>query len=124
MAKRKETLVKTILNIGLARNDGAPDNGVLHVVVKLNQFGFRLKAGEVHEVTHALGTERTLVVEVYPRDGIATRAAVYRLSLELAQDCIAVGFVQDGTVTSGELIGPKAADWGEFDPAYFVNLSA
>ena len=118
--------MKTILNIGLARNDGAPDNGVLHVVVKLNQFGFRLKAGEVHEVTHALGTERTLVVEVHPRnDTRTTRASVYRLSVELAQDCIAVGYVDDqGNVIDGELVGPNAVDWGTFDPDYFVKLSA
>ncbi|CDK30080.1 hypothetical protein AMP1_8 [Burkholderia phage AMP1] len=112
--------MNTILNIGLARNDGKPDNGVLHVVASLNEYGFKLVAGEVFEVTHAHGVEQTLIAEVeYQHNAIYLPAAVKALADELAQDCIAVGYLQDGTLQGGDLYGSKAAEWGPFNPQYF-----
>ncbi|QYD70119.1 hypothetical protein KZJ38_07365 [Paraburkholderia edwinii] len=117
--------MKTILNIGLARNDGEPDNGILHVVAKINQYGFIIRAGEIHEVTHAHGTERTLIAEVkYTRNEAYLPTAVYHLSQDLAQDCIAIANQSDNGVISGAIYGPKAAEWGEFDPRFFVGLSS
>lgn len=120
----RHSIMKTIVNIGLARNDGAPDNGILHVVVKLNQLGFLLRAGEIFEVTHANGTERTLVAEVdYTHNAAYLPSAIYHLSEQLAQDCIAVGYVVDGKVIGGDLFGPKTAEWGTFDPQYFRTIA-
>lgn len=114
--------IRTILNIGLARNDGKPDNGILHVVAKLNDYGFKLVAGEVFEVMHGKGTEQTLIAEVEYQHHAQYHigVAVHVLSLKLAQDCIAVGYVSDGSVLGGNLYGPKAHEWGQFNPEYFV----
>lgn len=113
--------MNTILNIGLARNDGKPDNGVLHVVASLNEYGFKLVAGEVFEVTHANGTKQTLIAEVaYQHHAQYLPAAINALSLELAQDYIAVGYVIDGKLQGGDLYGPKSAEWGPFNSEYFV----
>lgn len=111
----------TILNIGLARNDGAPDNGVLRVVASLNDYGFKLLGGEVHEVTHAKGVERTLIAHVeYQHHTQYLPAAINALSNLLAQDCIAVGYVEDGKLRGGDLFGPLAAEWAPFNPDFFV----
>lgn len=114
--------MKTILNIGLARNDGAPDNGVLRVVASLNEYGFKIVSGEVHEVTHEKGVERTLVVAVaYQHHEQYIPAALNSLSRHLAQDCIAIGYVDDNdSIRGGDLYGPLAAEWAPFNPAYFV----
>ncbi|KVE35707.1 hypothetical protein [Burkholderia sp. BDU5] len=113
--------MNTILNIGLARNDGKPDNGVLHVVASLNEYGFKFVAGEVFEVTHGNGTAQTLIAEVeYQHHAQYIPQAIAALSDELAQDCIAVGYVIDGKVQGGDLYGPKSAEWGPFNPEYFV----
>ena len=56
------------------------------------------------------------------------RAVVFTVAERLQQDCIAVlyvgedGFTGDGE--TGELIGPRAAEWGAFDPQYFVRFEA
>jgi hypothetical protein len=112
---------ETILNIGLARNDGAPDNGVLHVVAALNDYGFTLIHGEVHEVTHGLGVEQTLIAEVkYAHGSPLLPNAVHHLSVELAQDCIAIAHVNEDGVVLGGLFGPKADEWGPFNTEFFV----
>lgn len=71
-------------------------------------------------------TEPTLVVKVKPtagmaasRQGNAVRNAVFELAKALNQDCIAVYLP---IADKGELIGPRAAQWGEFNPAYFFKL--
>lgn len=75
------------------------------------------------EVQHAHGTESTLVAEIkYEPHEDCLPTAVAALSAALAQDCIAVGYERDGNLIGGALYGPKAREWGEFDPAYFVRL--
>lgn len=67
-------------------------------------------------------TERTLVVQLLAEGwhaGGSLTSIVDRIAGDLRQDCIAVRY--DGTAL-GELIGPRAAEWGAFNPAYFVGI--
>lgn len=57
-------------------------------------------------------TEPTLVVSVFDQPSLQSK--VFELAERLGQDCIA--FVQGGV---GQLIGPRAAAWGEFNPEFF-----
>jgi hypothetical protein len=75
------------------------------------------------------GDEDTVVLRVLvARENTAKFIkAVERLAIDLEQDCIALywptldtdGF-KDGT--GGRLIGPKAAEWGDFDVNYFKKV--
>lgn len=62
--------------------------------------------------------EDTLVVHLL--DGLNAEGSVYSAIFNLAQlldqDCIAVFFT---SVQEGLLIGPRANEWGAFDPQYF-----
>jgi hypothetical protein len=63
-------------------------------------------------------TEDTLIVvcEGSPAD---VSVVVEELAVNLSQDCIAVFNVETG---AGELIGPNAAAWGEFNPEFFIRF--
>jgi hypothetical protein len=112
------------LNIGLARNDGQPDNSPEHAEQCLRDslaaFGFGMLYEAPVEVRRS-ATEQTLVGYVIvvhdcePQTD-ALRKAINACSIELAQDCIAVRI--DG---AGELIGPNAAAWGTFNPQYWLS---
>lgn len=101
-----------LVNIGLARNDGRPDNKVDGVLAFLERLGFNIGAYRVAQSS----TEQTLIVQLGGPGALAMPAPFFDL---LAQDCIAV---RDET-GQGSLVGPKAADWGEFDPAQFLELA-
>ena len=60
-----------------------------------------------------------LVPRLVVRLDAADRAALLGLAAELHQDCIAVYFPDQG---HGELLGPSAATWGEFDLWRFQRL--
>lgn len=67
-------------------------------------------------------TEDTLVVELNVSSGAEQRLrdTVHALAVSLEQDCIAV---YNATGWSGELVGPNAAAWGEFNPDYFIRFN-
>jgi hypothetical protein len=97
-----------IINVGLETNDGAE----LNLAAAIAQIAARVR-GAVSCGTHQSDTERTLVlVADHVSDG-----AAYRIAQALRQDCIAV---YDTRTEFGRLIGPNAAAWGTFEPAYFV----
>jgi hypothetical protein len=98
-----------LLNIGLARNDGKPDNLPSAV---LNQLLDRV----IEWTLVVSNTENTLIVEVFPD---LSYAALWVLCESLAQDCVAV---YHGYTRWGQLVGPKAHEWGAFDPAHFTLL--
>ena len=98
-----------VLNIGLAR-EGNSNIGVGTVLREIYRVG-KLVTYSVHHSD----TEATVVAFVAA--GSDYRAQVEFLSVLLSQDCIAV---YDVDTKAGELIGPKAAEWGEFNPEYFV----
>ncbi|MBR8006559.1 hypothetical protein [Burkholderia vietnamiensis] len=109
--------MKLILNVGLARNDGKPDNGVLRTVAVLNRCGFMLVHGEVQQST----TEATLVAEVrYTGMPGMHEHDLYGVCRALAQDCAAMAFVGFDGIVYGALHGPQADKWGAFDPQYFI----
>lgn len=62
-------------------------------------------------------TEPTLVVHMN-MDPKLLDTVGNDLSNYLHQDCVAVYNVTTG---EGKLIGPRAAAWGEFNPAYFIR---
>lgn len=101
-----------------------------HLSIKRYRGRIALEGGE--EVgTRSIAGEDTLVVEV---QGIGTQSrggadivdSVYKLSEDLGQDCIAfrgdVSFEgTDWPVRAyEELVGPRAEEWGEFDPTFFI----
>ena len=61
-------------------------------------------------------TEPTLVARS-PLDSIKAVSKLYELAVALEQDCIAARWDNGGL-----LIGPNTADWGEFDPQYFLEF--
>lgn len=104
---------RVIVNIGLARNDGGPDNSQYVTVMLLADLG----GGQVqcYNVRQS-ATERTLVAQLArPLSDKAT----HELCAALAQDCIAQRIGEHG-----RLIGPHAAKWGEFNPEYFLDLDS
>lgn len=98
-----------ILNIGLARNDGKPNNKLVETLAQLDGY----LIDDLRLVNSR--TEPTLVVEL----PITTDGAVslcQRLCVALAQDCVAVYSLR---TASGTLIGPAADKWGPFDLSLF-----
>lgn len=116
--------MKTIVNVGLSRNDGLPDNGVLHVVATLNSYHFVITAADLHEVmigSDGLDTIRTLVAAVVYR-GFSIERDSNHVCDALGIDYIAFATVDDfGKVVSGDEFG---SDIGTFDPDNFVFLQA
>ncbi|KWK67212.1 hypothetical protein [Burkholderia ubonensis] len=107
------------LNIGLVRNDGKPDNTILRTVTVLNRFGFVLAHADVQQSD----TEQTLCAAVQFQRQSNHRAVhdqLYAVCRELAQDCIAKASLDWTGKVSGELVGPEASAWGEFDSKYFL----
>lgn len=104
------------LNIGLARNDGKPDNTILHTVATMNRFGLLLVAGDIQQSA----TEQTLCAAVrYTGKQIVT-PLLHALAKELGQDCIAQASIDWLGKITGSLVGPNAEKWGAFDSKYFL----
>jgi hypothetical protein len=104
--------MRVILNIGLAR-DGNKNIGVGTVLRELDQRGFNLQG--CYRICHS-DTEITVVAEVELE---TVNNPVRYLAQILGQDCIAAYIPK---VNKGKLIGPKAAEWGEFNPEKFILL--
>ena len=72
------------------------------------------------------GNEPTLVVRLrVPIEFIVEgrlAATVYGLAVSLEQDCIAVYYADGARADTGDLIGPRAAEWGEFNPEFFSRF--
>lgn len=108
------------LNIGQAIPDGGFNSTGL-VLFSLNMHGFTVVRYREIVADHDKGTEPTIVAVVEPRDtGTAITARIESLSRVLSQDCIAVR----NAAGDGVLIGPKAAEWGEFNPEYFHDYGS
>jgi hypothetical protein len=76
-----------------------------------------LEARQVARVSIAdSATERTLVAQI---DAPLNASEAYALCAAFEQDCIA----QSADGATGELLGPDAAKWGEFNADYFIRLS-
>lgn len=106
--------MRLLLNIGL--QVGATQTLAAHVVREIliaNDFILHGE-GKVFESD----TEPTPVIGVDAPPRIAGSAArnPRQTAVDLGQDCIAVWH----PATGGNLLGPKAAEWGTFNPALFI----
>lgn len=117
------------LNIGLAGAPGANDMARANYAMRLLSSTLTIARVQSRvEQTRYIGpdgsevVESTLVARAAVRDLDRLHAAIYSLAERLEQDCLAVLFVGDGGYTPGALIGPRAAEWGAFDPQYFVRF--
>lgn len=100
----------TIVNIGLDVNDGGLPIGPATVSAALRKAGATVLISDVLQSD----SELTYVARLAsPLDA----DALYQLSIELRQDCVAQAVGE-----AGELHGPKADKWGPFNPAYFLTL--
>lgn len=104
-----------ILNIGLNCNDGTKLDPVT-AIQKLLRTSRHLRLEAV--AVHTSDTEPTLVASVYCDKPLSSSAWML-LSVRCKQDAIAV---YDVEAARGELHGPKAAEWGPFNPAFFLLL--
>lgn len=102
--------MKAILNVGLNVGD-KPVWDLADVLVSLLIYGINY----TYYTIKPSGTENTAVVAI-AEELTATQAN--DLCYILAQDCIAQQ-LEDGT---GMLYGPKAEEWGPFNPEYFLNF--
>jgi hypothetical protein len=112
--------MKLTLNVGLARNDGRADNGILRTVAVLNQCGFMIDAANVQlsDTEHTLvAVVRVLRPETLPFD-------LYTVAARLAQDCIAAAQRDSNGNLLGGLHGPEFGKWGEFNPEFFLTLNS
>ena len=107
-------MVEIVLNIGLARGDGFHVS-TLEALRVLNTNGVFVNTSEVFESD----TEETLVVtgSLSGHDSKENTESLHRVAQALGQDCIAVW---SPLIHFGALIGPRAAAWGEFNPAFFI----
>ena len=108
--------IKFILNIGLNRASGG--------TITAEQARQTLAANEFLIVRDAVlesDTEPTLVAEVTSLNSspFIFLQRLHRVAEELDQDCIAVYRELTG---AGSLIGPRAAEWGPFNPEFFLLL--
>ena len=98
------------INIGLKTNDGTPDINLYAIV---DYVGNKLDARPVTAWPVQSDTEPTLVLTAGRE---LTTTELYDMANMFHQDCVAV---YDTTTGSGNLVGPFAAKWGEFNPEYF-----
>ena len=101
--------MSTILNIGLVGNDGTAvdPHRALNVLSSLG--GLHIRSASLHQSD----TEPTLVIETdYPLSPVVA----WEVAKELKQDAIAQWDGYDG-----DLYGPNAEAWGEFDPCFFIQ---
>jgi hypothetical protein len=99
-----------ILNIGLTSNLGGTISHALPLAI-LYDFEVRV----IDSAIRQSDSEPTLVLLI---QGQLTDWEATKLALECDQDCIAQ---LDGDV--GSLHGPKAVEWGPFDPKQFLLIS-
>ena len=103
--------MEVILNIGLNTNAGTTIEA-LDAIQAVADAGFHVVSTETFQWL----SEPTLVVTADDRDQAGFDNSVFELARRLQQDCIAL-FTAEGY---GDLLGPNAAAWGEFNPEFFI----
>lgn len=111
LPNNQEQDMEVILNIGLDSVNG--NVGIGTALRQLHNGGFVT----LDYAVHYSDTERTLVARC--ETGGMVETPVRHLATVLGQDCIAVWLP---LFQRGELYGPRAAAWGEFNPEFFLQL--
>lgn len=103
---------RSVLNVGLSTAEVAGEGQITEDVVRaaVERLGVRVTALQVRQSN----TEPTAIVTI---DRPLTQDEGDELSRELQQEAIAQRY-NDGT---GDLFGPKADEWGPFNPEYFLD---
>ena len=102
------------VNLGLVNRAGLPVSHIERLARLWVQDNFTRVCGlRVEQST----TEPTLVFRGR-YIGADLRAEVHAASVALHQDCIAI---RDTATGKGELIGPRADAWGEFNAEFFID---
>ena len=103
---------KTVLNIGHNVN-GLPALDRTHVTIALYPLRHHV---ESHDVMQSQSEETSVIVlDCYVDD-----ALLNVLCDQLNQDAIAAFDTAEGT---GRVVGPRASEWGGFNPSYFLMPS-
>jgi len=105
-------MMNATLNIGLLTADKSETLAPTDVMMAVERIAG--KGCIFQAAIHTSDSEDTVVMELVRP--LPSHNLVW-LSHELQQDCVAQF---DGR--RGELQGPKAADWGPFDPAFFLTI--
>lgn len=112
------------VNIGLTRNDGQGSLSPGYVHDAIQQMGLLVVARRVAYANHTRGGEDTFIARVIDpvsHTGSTTPTTLSVLAAYLHQDAIAVVPHSDVSPhVTPHLVGPKADEWGPFDPQYFV----
>ena len=110
--------MQIIFNIGLETKDAA-GNVIALDPEAVCEFFHELAGCGFHGALLKSRTEPTLVLEfdyAEPRENIGVTELAYRICERFNQDCVAV---YNTTLEAGQLIGPRAEAWGDFNPDYF-----
>lgn len=81
------------------------------------------RASSEYEGPSGICAEEVLVVEVNaPVFGGERKvlALAYEIAVAIEQDCVAI---LDPSSARGHLVGPRAAEWGSFNPEFFINYA-
>ena len=107
-----------IFNIGLESKD-AEGNVIALDHEAVCEFTHELAGVGFWGAIHESHTEQTLVIEfdyAELRKHIGATKLAYRICERFNQDCVAV---YNTALEAGQLIGPRAEAWGDFNPEYF-----
>lgn len=107
--------IKLTLNIGLNSANGAIPAEQARQALAANGFSI------VRDAVHESDTEPTLVAVVHllANNYLIIMQQLHRVAEDLEQDCIAVYHEH---TNAGALIGPRAEEWGPFNPEFFLLL--
>lgn len=110
--KLKPSLRRLTLNVGLNIGEtlALTEKGVLTL---LGALGMDAEKSRVATSETEPTVVASVVTDLSPR---ATRNRVNQASALLGQDCIAIRWSNG----KGALVGPKAKQWGKFNPDYFI----
>lgn len=110
--------MRIIYNIGLQSKD-ADGNVIALDLEAVCEFVHELANCGFYGALLESRTEPTLVLDfdyAELREHIGTTKLAYRVCERFNQDCVAV---YNTALEAGQLIGPRAESWGDFNPEYF-----
>lgn len=108
--------IVTTLNVGLKGNDGSVVRA-FDVYAALAAYGYIVDRAVF--LARSPEEEDTLVIETQNAVSVATLLSLCR---SFKQDCVAVLVEYPFGHKEGCLVGPKAHEWGAFNPAFFVMI--